>query len=547
MKSTMQRGDLGVARALRHAIKTGADTPVTYQSSTGAIFDSLRSCAERAARLGLALRSFGLAPGTRVATFCGTTREHFEAFLGVPAYGFVLHPLNIRMSDEDLARIVAETKDEVLILDSELAERFATLAPNLTSSDLRLILVTGNQDVSFVDLEHAQVLDYQQFFSDFKTPEPSDITDVPEDMAATICHTGGTTGRPKAVAYSHRSIWLQALNLCLADTLGLCRADRALLAVPFYHVNGWGLPYACVISGAGLVLPGSSFRPGVLCELINRASVTIAAGVPTIWTDLLGHLDAPETQLASGLKRIATGGAAVPVPLSRALAALDITPVQAWGMTETSSMSAIGPVEVATHSPIGRPVPGLELRTIDDKGVPLMPGASVPGEVQVRGPTVISHYLEAGAEAAAPDGWVSTGDIGTIDASGALTLTDRLKDAIKSGGEWIPAAALENAICEVSWVRDVAVIAQHDERFQERPFGVLVVSSPEAVDLAALRAHLQAVVPSWWIPKAWSILPALPRTTLGKPDKRELRERLIKGKLQSVHLTQAKNLKEPQS
>lgn len=530
----MQVGNLGVARALRRTLTTGARTPVIHQTIDGIVSETVLDCAQRAARLGLALHRFGLAPGARVATFSGTTVEHFEAFLGVPAYGFVLHALNIRMSDQDLARIVIQTQDEVLILDAALYDRFATLAPHLTSSSLKLILVCGASGVRFETLEHLRVDRYQDFFADVETPDAALIPDIDEMKAATICHTGGTTGAPKAVAYSHRSIWIQALNLCLADTLALGRAETALLAVPLYHVNGWGLPYACAISGAGLALPGSSFRPRILLDLIAEGGVTIAAGVPTIWTDLLGFLDGGEDALAPGLRRVATGGAVVPAPLTKALLARGITPLQAWGMTETASMSVIGLAEAATHSPIGRAVPGIELRTVDESGVAQAAGTNASGEVQVRGPTVISHYLGQDDNASDADGWIPTGDIGTIDAAGTLTLTDRLKDAIKSGGEWIPAAALENAICEVDWVAEAAVIAEPHARFQERPFGVLAVKPGHSADLQALRSHLREAVPSWWIPENWALLPTLPRTTLGKPDKRALRNMLADGSLHPI-------------
>ncbi|MCV2882993.1 AMP-binding protein [Actibacterium sp. XHP0104] len=484
------------------------------------------------------MQARGLQVGDRVATFCATTGGHFEACLGVPAFGFVLHPLNIRMSDSDLADMVVENEDKALILDAGLAERFKTLAPLLAETRVRLILVAGATKPKLELPSGIEVMRYADFIAGAALPDPADIPDIQEHLAATICHTGGTTGRPKAVAYSHRSLWLQALNLCLADTLAIGRSDTVLPAVPFYHVNGWGLPYACAMAGAGIVLPGGSFRSDVLVELIEKAGVTIAAGVPTIWTDLLAHMSEAELALAPSLSRIATGGAAVPARLSKALAERGIETFQAWGMTETSSMSVIGVAqETAAHGPLGHPVPGLEIRTVGETGAALPMGGAEAGEVQVRGPTVIARYLGASEAAANASGWVATGDIGTIDHNGALTLTDRLKDAIKSGGEWIPAGPLEDAICALGWVREAAVIARPDPRFQERPFAVIAIDPAHSMDAAELGNHLRNTVPGWWVPDQWCVVDALPRTTLGKPDKRQLRDMLAKGQLPITHGT----------
>ncbi|WP_163851686.1 AMP-binding protein [Pseudooceanicola aestuarii] len=533
MQSTMQMGDLGVARILRHAWRFGASRPVHYRDGTATATTDMHHTAGRAARLGAALAGLGLGPGDRVATFCAATLTHLEAYLAVPSHGMVLHALNIRMGDADLARMIHDHGDRVLILDHDLAARFATLAPLLADSTLELVVVAGAGGAAlpaFPGLD-LPIRCHEDLLASVPVPDVLALPDPAETSAAAICHTGGTTGRPKAVAYSHRAVWLQALSLCLADGLAIGRDDVALLAVPFYHVNGWGLPYAAAMSGAGLALPGGSFRAEILHGMMQDCDVTIAAGVPTIWTDLLGHLDGAGVDLPAPLMRIATGGSMVPAALIEGLSRRGVGVLQAWGMTETASMSVIGAPGDATSgpAPVGHPWPGLELRVVDTTGQAIAPGETVTGEVQVRGACVIDGYLGATEAATDPDGWFATGDIGRIASDGALVLTDRLKDAVKSGGEWIPAPLLEDAIRNVPGIADAAIIACPHERFQERPFAVVVLRPGAVFDRDGAENRLRAAVPGWWLPEGWAVLDALPRTTLGKPDKIALRALLAAG------------------
>lgn len=536
MQSTMQREALGVSRILRSAARFGAARPVHIWDGNTIVTTDMQRTAQRAMRLGAALAARGLTAGDRVATLCAATLEHCEAYLGVPSRGFVLHSLNLRMADDDLARMLCDCGDRVLILDYDQWERFVVLAPALGQSMLDLVLLAGAGPLPASPTAGIEVLSYNTFIEAAPLPDVMALADPPEESAAAICHTGGTTGKPKAVAYSHRSVWLQALSLCLADSLALSRADTALLAVPFYHVNGWGLPYAAVMCGAGLALPGASFRPAVLHRLITECEVTLAAGVPTIWGDYFGHLDVNDAEVPATLTRIATGGSVVPGRLAERIARADVALLQAWGMTETSSMSVVGRASPGTRpAAVGHPGPTVELRRAPVEGTANAPG--MPGEIQVRGPCVTRHYLGSEVPACDAEGWLPTGDIGVISADGALSLTDRLKDAIKSGGEWIPAPALEDAIRAVDWIEDVAVIARPHERFQERPFAVVVLKSGACLDLDQLRSALRARVPSWWLPDDWCLVATLPQTTLGKPDKVRLRAMLAAGQLSELSLT----------
>lgn len=538
IESTMQTGALGVARLLRYAIANGANAPVTSLREGQRFETNQRSTAERALRLSAALRQRGIAPGDVVATFCSTGVEHWEAYLGVPTQGAILHALNMRMADDDLAMMVHKLGDRALIVEREQATRFARLAPLLKDSSLSLVVVSGEGPVEPFDGLPVETISYESLLGEVAPPNAAALEDPEETAAAAICHTGGTTGRPKTVVYSHRSIWLQALNLCLTNSLGLSRSDVALLAVPLYHVHGWGLPYAAVMAGSGLVLPGAALRPEVLNGLIEDCGVTIAAGVPTIWTDLIAHRERLGAGRFRSLTRLATGGAVVPQQLIDKMMALGVGLIQAWGMTETSSMSVIGHVSEAERNlpsgqqrAVGYPLCGLEMRVVDERGVVVPNDGSTTGELQIRGACVTARYFGENSDAAFDSDWLKTGDIGYIDTLGRMTLTDRLKDAIKSGGEWIPAPVLEDALRTLPQVYDAVVIARPDVRWQERPFAVIVPEHGAVCDFEAMRAALTGLVPGWWIPDSWGSLEALPRTSLGKPDKAALKRMLAAGEL----------------
>ena len=540
MLSTMQDGQLDIARMIRHMARVNGRSRIVTQQETGRSSVPFREVAERATRLADALGRRGLRPGGRVATFMSTCREHVEAYLGVPYLGAVLHTVNIRLHDREIAHICEEAGDRIFLVDADMIERFAGVVPLLTAPEL-VVLVGGASGAAIRELGVATV-DYEALLEegeiDFDRPE------VDECEAAILCHTGGTTGLPKGVAYSHRALWLQANSLCTGNSLGISAADRILPAVPLYHVNGWGLPFAAIMAGADLILPGSALRAPVIAELIREEKPTVAAGVPTIWTDLLALLGREAAEPLACLRMIATGGALVAPALVEAYAAFGVRVIQAWGMTETCSMSVVSAVprwaesvaERKTYAARqGRVACGLEIRVVDADGAEMPRDGQAVGEVQIRGPWVTGTYFLKDDADKFQDGWLKTGDLGTVDADGFLTLTDRLKDAIKSGGEWIPSLALEAAIQTHQSVREVAVIAMPDSRWQERPLAVVVLDDRFVeLDAAAISASIADMVPRWWMPAHWVKADAIPRTGVGKYDKKLMRERLEAGTLGTV-------------
>lgn len=526
MRSTMQEARLGVARLLRHAARVTGAAPVVAQGPEGRSRSTLGVLAARAGRLADALSRRGIDAGEVVASFASATPEHLEAYLAVPALGAVLHTLNIRLHDDQLAGMAVEAGDRAVLVDGALAPRFATLAPRLAGGPIRLVIVTGTTDPARFPGLDVETIGYEALLAE---GEPIiDWPDPDENAAAILCYTGGTTGLPKGVAYSHRSLWLQAMSLCTANSLGISAREVILPAVPFYHVNGWGIPYAAMMAGAALVLPGTQFQPAVLNPLLDEEGVTLAAGVPTIWTDVLAAREAAGLPPPPHLRRLSMGGAPVPDRLVAAWGRLGVRTSTAWGMTETSSMSVIGQPSAQRAEP-GQLVCGLELRIATLDGDPLPADGTTPGEVQIRGPWVTAGYFRRDPGDGFQDGWLRTGDIGTLDATGRLCLTDRVKDAIKSGGEWIPSLPLEEAIREHPTVRDVAVIALPDPRWQERPLALVVAG--DGFDPATLARFLEGRVAKWWVPAHWAEVAALPRTTVGKADKAAMRRMLAAGEL----------------
>jgi fatty-acyl-CoA synthase len=482
---------------------------------------------DRADRLCAALESLGVGAGDRVATFSWNTREHLEAYLAVPSMGAVLHTLNVRLFADQLAYVVGHAEDQVILVDDSLVPVLEDLAPRLGT--VRHYVVMGDADAGSLP----EPLRYEELLA---AQEPGyDYPALDDRQAAGLCYTSGTTGNPKGVLYSHRSNVLHAMGQCMADSIGMRSDDRVMPVVPMFHANAWGIPYGSAFTGAGLVMPGRDLSAPALAELIAAERVTVSAAVPTIWMDLLRHADEHAPDLSS-VRLVICGGSAVPLSLMQQFEERHgVQILQAWGMTETSPLGSVArpPAGVgeAEHwryrSTAGRPASLVEARLVRDGGAEVPWDGKSTGELEVRGPWVARRYYgdDAGEEKF-DDGWLRTGDIAAIDEAGYIMISDRTKDVIKSGGEWISSVELENQIMAHPAVREAAVIARPDERWGERPLACVAPEEGETLTLEELREHLAPRVAKWWLPDALEIVEEVPKTSVGKFDKKVLRARL---------------------
>jgi fatty-acyl-CoA synthase len=470
---------------------------------------------DRVDRLCHALTALGVKPGDRVATFSWNTQRHLELYLAAPCMGAVLHTLNIRLFPEQLQYVVGHAEDRIVFLDPSLREVWEA-----GGAAVDRVVELGD--------EYEQLL-AEQPGGGFAYPELDDRS------AAGLCYTSGTTGNPKGVLYSHRSNVLHTMGQCLADGAGLRHGDRVLPIVPMFHANAWGFPYAAAMMGASLILPSRFVAPEPLAKAIEQERVTIAAAVPTVWLDLLRYADEHKPDLSS-LRMVPCGGAAVPESLMRAFEERHgVRIVQAWGMTETSPLASVAysdDWEGRTRQ--GRSLPLVDSRIVDDDGNEVAWDGESTGELEVRGPWIAAAYYRDDDPAKFDNGWLRTGDIASIDARGSIKLTDRSKDVIKSGGEWISSVELENVLMAHPSIREAAVIARPDERWSERPLACVVLEGDAQLDAEQLKRHLLEHVAKWWVPEDFVAIDEVPKTSVGKFDKKVLRARLAEGTLHSA-------------
>jgi fatty-acyl-CoA synthase len=498
----------------------------------------------RAAQLANALRGCGITSDERVATFMWNNQEHVEAYCAVPSMGAVLHTLNPRLTSEQLVYMGNHAQDQVVIVDGSLAPLLAPVLPQITS--MHTVVVTGDVDLAPLRHDGVTVVGYEEFIS--AQPETFDWPEIDEHSAAAMCYTSGTTGNPKGVAYSHRSTYLHSMAACAADGLRVTSDDRILTIVPMFHANAWGLVYAALMAGADLLMPERFLQAEPLVQLISAQKPTIAGAVPTIWNDVLNFLESNPGHDVSSLGLVACGGSAVPLHLMQTFEEkYGVQIVQAWGMTETSPLAAIARPP-ATLEPRerwrlratqGRPVAGVELRIVDDAGHELPHDGETVGELQVRGPWITGSYFgEEDDGEKFQDGWLRTGDVGRIDDRSFVTLTDRTKDVIKSGGEWISSVELELLLAGHPDVLEASVIGVPDEKWQERPLAVIVVRDGRELTPAQLREFLEGKVAKWWLPERWCFISEVPKTSVGKFDKKRLRSLHADGELVVIELDQ---------
>jgi fatty-acyl-CoA synthase len=486
--------------------------------------------AGRAVRLAAALKRLGINQGDRVGTFCWNTQEHLEAYFAIPCMGAVLHTLNLRLFPDQLAYIINHAEDRLIIVDDSLVPLLAKVVKDLKT--VERYIVVGDGDAS----ELGDVLRYEEVIA---AEDGFDWPEIDERAAAAMCYTSGTTGNPKGVVYSHRSTYLHSLAACAGFTFAFTEKDRILPIVPMFHANAWGLPYSGWMAGADFIMPGRFLQAGPLCKLMMAERPTFSGAVPTIWNDVLRYAEDKPIDLSS-LRMVICGGSAVPRSLmERFEQRFGVKIIQAWGMTETSPLAAVShppkgcPESEAMdwRSKTGRVKPGVEMRLTDGDTVLPWDGQAV-GEIEVRGPWITASYYGDDTPDKFHDGWLRTGDVGTISQNGFIQITDRAKDVIKSGGEWISTVELETNLMAHPDVVEAAVIGVPDAKWDERPLACVVLKEGAQTTPEQLRAFLANRVAKWWVPERWAFINEVPKTSVGKFDKKLLRAQREHGELE---------------
>jgi fatty-acyl-CoA synthase len=553
MKSTMQDNPLLVSAILRRggtihsestvttvdAIDNATGQPVTRTATFGEV-------AANAGRLANALRRLGITGDERVGTFCWNHQEHLECYLAIPSMGAVLHTLNIRLFPEQLTYVVNHADDRIIVVDGSLIPLLCKATGGANAfPHVKHFIVNGDGDASMLTeaFPSIQVHSYADLLA-AESPVFAWPEDLDERDAAAMCYTSGTTGNPKGVAYSHRSTYLHSMASLGAPILGLDEADKLLVIVPMFHANAWGMPYSAFFCGADFVFPKQFLQAAPLAAIIAATRPTVTAAVPTIWNDVWNYGEQNPLDLSS-MRSVTSGGAAVPrILMQRFKDKYGLQIMQGWGMTETSPLGSLAkPHKHAApeqhmdyHDLAGRMLPGVELRIVsnEETGEVAPTDGETIGEIEVRGPWITgSYYLDATPEKFR-DGWLRTGDMGTLDSRGYLRITDRTKDVIKSGGEWVSSIDLENAIMAHPAIAEAAVIGVPDPRWDERPMACLVVRQGSSVTPAELKEFLASRVAKWWIPERWTFIEAVPKTSVGKFDKKVLRAQHADGLLTVV-------------
>lgn len=534
MYSTMQEYPLTITAIMRHGCGVHGAREVITATDDGYRQTTYRELGLQAAQLANALRRLGITGDERVATFMWNNAEHLAAYLAVPSMGAVLHTLNIRLFPEQIAYVANEAEDRVVLVDLSLTKQ---LAPVLAELDtVHTVIAVGDGDLAPLQDAGKTVVRYSEIIDGESTD--FDWPPIDENSAAAMCYTSGTTGNPKGVVYSHRSSFLHTMAACTTNGIGVGSSDRLLPIVPMFHANGWGLPYAALMAGADLVLPDRHLDAPSLIRLVETLRPTLAGAVPTIWNDVMHHLEKNPGHDMSSLRMVACGGSAVPEFLMRTFEDKhDVQIRQLWGMTETSPLATMAwpPPGIpqdqhwAFRVTQGQPVCGVETRIVDDEGNVLPNDGKAVGEVEVRGPWITGSYYRVSDDSKFDSGWLRTGDVGRIDERGFITLTDRAKDVIKSGGEWISSVELENCLIAHPDVVEAAVVGVPDERWQERPLAVVIPREGTAVSAEDLRKYLADKVVRWWLPERWAFADEIPRTSVGKYDKKAIRSRYAEG------------------
>jgi fatty-acyl-CoA synthase len=529
VRSTIMDIPLTIASIMRYGTSVFGDREVVTCTADGTRRRTYAEAGRRAARLANALRRLGV--DQRVGTFMWNNAEHLEAYLAVPSMGAVLHTLNIRLAAAEVGYIASHADDYAVIVDASLVGKFAEVLPKAPA--IKHVIVSGaplSQLPAAGELTGVAVHEYEELLA--AEPDSFDWPELDEFSAAAMCYTSGTTGHPKGVVYSHRSSYLHSMGACLGNAFALSERDRVLPVVPMFHANAWGLAYAGLLSGAALILPDQYLQPAALVRLIGDERVTVAGGVPTIWAGVLTHMRSEGGDLSS-LRLVIAGGSAVPHAMQvRYEEELGVRLLQAWGMTETSPLASVAnpppgvsaEEEWAYRDSQGRVFCTVEARLAGDGGTILPSDGEAVGEIEVRGPWITGSYYKDDDPAKFHDGWLRTGDVGTLDEQGFIRLTDRAKDVIKSGGEWISSMELENVLMAHPDVAEAAVIGVADDKWGERPLAAVVLRAGADVTADKLRAFMAEHIPRWQLPERWCFVAEVPKTSVGKFSKRTMRE-----------------------
>jgi fatty-acyl-CoA synthase len=539
MDGLMMEYPLTLDRIVEHAGRMFPHKTVRTKRPDGSMHEyTYADLLGRSRRLAAGLAALGVKPGDRVGTFAWNHYQHLEMYFGIPGAGAVCHTLNIRLFPRQLAYIVNHAEDRVVCIDASVLPLYERVAGEI-SCVRHHVLVNAPRDIKTT---LPNVMHYEDLIDDAGDDFTWRSTD--ERMAMGLCYTSGTTGDPKGALYSHRSMFLHTLGENQAMGLGLTETDVVLPVVPQFHAMAWGLPYACTMAGADVVMPGPHLQPAALAELIESQQVTVAAGVPSIWNGLYQELKTTPRDI-SCVRALVVGGSAMPRSLIDGYEReLGVNVLQAWGMTELSPLGTVSKLQrhhlgltetqrLDVKALQGTPLAGVELRIVGDDGAELPWDGETMGELQARGPWVIRGYFKRDPtpEHFTADGWFRTGDVATMTPDGYMRITDRTKDLVKSGGEWISTVALEGALMAHDGVLEAAVIAVPDKKWSERPLAVVVRTTDAQVDTDELRRLLADQFAKFEIPDRFVFVDELPKTSVGKFDKKVLRARVADGTL----------------
>jgi acyl-CoA synthetase (AMP-forming)/AMP-acid ligase II len=531
MRGLMQDYPLTLSHLVTRGERLFPHVEIASRGSSGMFRYTYADACHRIRRLASVLQKLGVQPGDRVGTFAWNTHRHLELYLAIPSYGAVLHTINIRLFAEQIEYIINHAEDVVLFADDSLLAALEPMADQLRSVRAYVVMTDGQLPASPL----RPLYSYEELLRD--ASDSYDFPRLDENTAAGMCYTSGTTGNPKGVLYSHRALFLQSMVQTMADGFAVSERDTVLSIVPMFHANAWDLPFAATMVGASQVYPGAQPQPDDIAQLIQDEKVTLAAGVPTVWIGILALLERKHYDLST-LRCVPCGGSAVPQSLIEAYDRRGIQIVQAWGLTETAPLATLSrprkhmlswpPQRLAAQrAKQGTIMPGLEIRAVDDNGREVPWDGKSVGELQLKGPWIISsYYNDPRSEQAFADGWFRTGDVASIDEDGFVQITDRAKDVIKSGGEWISSVELENAIMGHPLVLEAAVIGLPHEKWQERPLACVVAKPGQTIEKEDIYALLRERFAKWWLPEDIVFVDSIPKTSVGKFAKRELREQL---------------------